>query len=163
MKRLIILFLICSCQNTPKTVEAVQEIKSQAKLEESKPINTHKFVFVITETTEPELNYFEARYDLGTEELALVNFKKFRYISEIKEYENFNEDEGYKLMDMAKKQIKNTYSKFQLDVLNKVRNNLKREDLLKNIIKVDNCIYKEYDSYKEASIRADSLENFTEI
>lgn len=169
MKQLFSLLLIgcfISCeiksnQNVPEYKPSTPQIDN---IQIEVPETNHKFVFVTIITKEPRLNYKPATYINQTyfDEIAFVEWDKYIHYSEIEEYTDFTEDDGYKLMDKAKKDIISKYRSYPYDVIQNVQNPLKEEELLSHKVTVLSSEYFEFDSYKDASVRKNEIMNSNE-
>lgn len=146
----ILLFFVIGC-------EIKSNVKPVSYSRPPEPVITKKFVFVEIQTEEPFLDYTEPDYRNYISERAYVIWKTVTYCSEISEFSNFTEDDGYMFMDKIKKETLSQYSKFSADVVTKVNSSSTRELLLLNKRRIKNSKYHAYNSYKEASIERDSI------
>ena len=110
MKLLLpILFLFfISCEIKSNKAE-ISNAPTKISYSEIKKENK-KFVFVIIDYEDPKLHHIpgDNRYGVEFKEIAYTDWVKKRSYSNIVEYSNFTEDDGYKLMDKVKKQLRFT-------------------------------------------------------
>lgn len=136
------------------SIEQKQEVKS-------------KFVFAIVKFEQPHLHYSPGIYfydenltDIN--ESAYIIWKEVISSSEIMEFPNFNEDDGYKLMDQMKKEVLSRPLALMYE-LNQVQNLTKRRELIdEGKIKNISSEYFVFDSYKEGTLNRDLILNKNE-
>jgi|SRR5690554_1422490 len=144
------------------------EIKSNKAEISSEPIKisyseikkeNKKFVFVVIDYEDPKLHHRpgDVMYGVKLEELARTEWVKKRSCSNIKEYSNFTEDDGYRLMDQAKKDMSQFGLQYYLEVGNKVRDSELRDKIEKDSRRITNTKYLTFNSYKDASIARDRI------
>lgn len=117
--------------------------------------NQKKFVFVVIRTEEPEL---KDKYSSFPTRI----WNDYIICSKIFEFNEFNEDLGYKLMD----DVQNSFEfKYRIDAVNhNFYNDVQRfvnydfrDIYLNDKVKVKSIEYLEFDSYKEASIKRNEI------
>src|SRR5690606_17590500 len=131
MKLLLpILFLFfISCEIKSNKAE-ISNAPTKISYSEIKKENK-KFVFVIIDYEDPKLHHIpgDNRYGVEFKEIAYTDWVKKRSYSNIVEYSNFTEDDGYKLMDKVKIDSKGSGMLYNLEVTNRVRDSKIRERL----------------------------------
>jgi len=165
-----VLTLVCalallSCQDKYKDRQEVASVTKTAEfkkevapvkpvvVQKAIPTRNHRFAFIILKVKEPILVYQYPNFnDILSKEIAFTEWEDGSYASKIVEYDDFTEDEKYKLIDDAVKQMPQQPTDFIFDVYQKVTNSETKRELLATHTIIKDKVVKDFATYKEASI-----------
>lgn len=169
--RLLVFFLmfgvLLSCENEVKRIDNINEINATSIPNDVEKAKNKMFAYVVFMLESPRLEHSEPTYmEVPTpsggsytdkiDGYDFVVWDKKAYTTGIIEVEDYNEDEKYKLLDKAEYEYKQMHyplidSKYESNVLTKVRDFQIKEELRKHRTKIITRDVYAYNSYAEAS------------
>ncbi|GAA4954765.1 hypothetical protein GCM10023314_30560 [Algibacter agarivorans] len=164
---LLVVLMVLSCKNEVKRIDDIRGNNSASKPDKIEKAKNKKFAYVVFKLESPRLEHSEPTYmEVPTptggsytdkiDGYDFVVWDKKAFTTGVIEIENYNEDEKYKLLDKAEYEYKQIHyplidSKYESNVLNKVRDFQTKEELKKHRTKIITRDVYAYTSYAEAS------------